>query len=262
MDTGKTCYLFFDFDGTVATKGRIPEKNCRVLLRMKELGHCLILCTGRSWGYLQTAPEYQKIPWDGFLLGGSDLVWQGECFRRRFIRKKSVLRLANFALRTRATITFEGVQGYYEISFVGHEQPYTREELRDYREQFRAIVEKDRITKMSISPCLLPIPKVDVEFLLHGESFGEFGCKGCTKGDAILRFCRRLNIPLSQCMAFGDSLNDLSMFEVARTSVCMAHSPEALLRKASYIARSRRCGVAEGLLHYFGEEMLLTDGGK
>jgi len=67
----------------------------------------------------------------------------------------------------------------------------------------------------------------------------------CSKGNAIKKFCEKMNIELKDTIAIGDGLNDISMFEVAGYSVAMGNSPEKVKEKASEVTLSNdQDGVA------------------
>ena len=55
---------------------------------------------------------------------------------------------------------------------------------------------------------------------------------GCSKGTSILRLAAARGIPPAHIMAIGDNWNDLSMLEIAGTSVLMGNAPADLLALA------------------------------
>ena len=80
MDTQKTCYLFFDLDGTVISHdGALSDANLQAMLAAQRLGHKLILNTGRSRGgyMLKNADAARVIPWDGTCFSASDIIYEG-----------------------------------------------------------------------------------------------------------------------------------------------------------------------------------------
>lgn len=257
MDTKKTCYLVFDFDGTVTIPGRpagrIPKEHLEALRYAKAKGHRLILSTGRSWGFLQKSPSYRKIPWDGIIVGGSDAYWKGKRLFHSCMDPEDVLKIAKYAILNRSYLTVEGQRLYWMADYRRMRRIWFRQDIEKELAKVRRFLLEDTVTKMSVSPCRWNVPRIKGEFLLHGRRFGEFAPKGCDKGGALARLCRYCGIPLSQCIVFGDSLNDLAMFETVRESVCMAHAPEALKAAASFTAKGA-FGVAEGIYHYFGEK--------
>ena len=71
---------------------------------------------------------------------------------------------------------------------------------------------------------------------------------GVSKGSALLRLSRLLDIPTSQIVAFGDSVNDRELLAAAGVGVAMADAPEELKQEADRIAPS----VAQGLAELWG----------
>lgn len=59
--------------------------------------------------------------------------------------------------------------------------------------------------------------------------------KNATKGVALKRLCRMLQIPMEQVLALGDSGNDLSMLQIAGLGVAMGNAPDALQRAADAV---------------------------
>lgn len=78
-----------------------------------------------------------------------------------------------------------------------------------------------------------------------------FGCidiniRGCDKGSALRRICEYLHISPANCMAFGDSGNDVEMMKVAGYSYAMANAN----KEASAAAKEKTLSCKEeGVLH-------------
>lgn len=81
---------------------------------------------------------------------------------------------------------------------------------------------------------------------------------GCSKGIALERLARSLNLPMGQTLAIGDNWNDLSMLQTAGSAALMSNAPPDLL------ALSRRHGWrvlpshAEEGVAYLLEDLLGT----
>ena len=71
--------------------------------------------------------------------------------------------------------------------------------------------------------------------------------------DLLNEFAKVTGFNPDNFIVFGDSENDINMFEHAKTSVAMAHSPEPLKKLATYIATSEY-GVAEYLNKLFPQK--------
>ena len=84
----------------------------------------------------------------------------------------------------------------------------------------------------------------------------EFNPPEATKGKALIRMADRLGISPRQIIAFGDSLNDYSMFEAAGWSVLVENGRESLKPLCSAVCGSNnQDGVAHYLADFFREVM-------
>lgn len=61
---------------------------------------------------------------------------------------------------------------------------------------------------------------------------------GTSKGDALRAVCKKLNIPVSQSIAFGDAANDLTMIEAAGIGVAMGNAQDEVKARADRITDS------------------------
>ena len=83
--------------------------------------------------------------------------------------------------------------------------------------------------------------------------FLEFAPIEADKGKALARCGERLGFGLPEAVAFGDSLNDLSMLQAAGTGICVANAREDVKQLIS-----GRCGSNEedGVAHYIEQHIL------
>ena len=71
--------------------------------------------------------------------------------------------------------------------------------------------------------------------------------EGISKGDAVRRLCRHLNLPVTSSIAAGDSENDISMLKAAHIGCAVANATDECKAAADYVTE-RSCeesGVAE-----------------
>jgi hydroxymethylpyrimidine pyrophosphatase-like HAD family hydrolase len=59
-----------------------------------------------------------------------------------------------------------------------------------------------------------------------------------SKGAALRRLCRLLEIDIEKVIAFGDNLNDREMLLLAGTGVAMATAPKEMLDEADHVAEN------------------------
>lgn len=62
--------------------------------------------------------------------------------------------------------------------------------------------------------------------------------KGASKAEGLKRLCAYFGIPVSETIAFGDSMNDYEIIREAGIGVAMGNSVEALKKAADYVTSS------------------------
>lgn len=75
----------------------------------------------------------------------------------------------------------------------------------------------------------------DVTFTISKPNFLEAQPKGVTKGSALHRLSGIMGFSPERTMVFGDSLNDVSMFDFTEHSVAIANARDEVKRAARYI---------------------------
>ena len=69
--------------------------------------------------------------------------------------------------------------------------------------------------------------------VMAGPDWVDLSAKGSGKGVGVAAICKRLGIDLADCVAFGDSDNDVSMFDVVGCPIAMQHGSEQARAHAS-----------------------------
>lgn len=70
-----------------------------------------------------------------------------------------------------------------------------------------------------------------------------------SKGNAIRQLCNLLNVNISDTIAFGDDLNDLSMLQTVGYGVAMGNSNEKLKKVAKQIITDNNTAAIASILH-------------
>ena len=80
----------------------------------------------------------------------------------------------------------------------------------------------------------------------------EMGAKGVSKGEAVKRLSALLDFPLESTVAIGDNHNDVSMFDIAGTSIAMGNAMDDIKRRATIVTDVNDCdGLAKAIRTYF-----------
>lgn len=83
--------------------------------------------------------------------------------------------------------------------------------------------------------------------------FHEMMPKGLSKGNSILEACEIFDIDPKDVIAFGDEMNDETMFEVAGTGVAMGNAVDPIKDMADFVTKSNN---EDGIAYYL-ENFLL-----
>ena len=252
MNKNRKCYLFFDLDGTVLHKGKLSQETLQAMKAVQKMGHALILNTGRSRGNTLPSAAALEVPWDGMIFGGgAEIRWKNELLFRQTICREDCSTWLGFCLKNHRNITLGGSETRLLFDVKSLLSIFSDENLDACIAQLDTMLETDCITNLTVGGGLLPSdpPKTDLT-VIQLPTYTDIFPPQCNKGNAILRFCELIGVDLEQCACFGDSQNDLDMFRVCPTGICMAHAPQELIDLSLYHAKTE-LGVAEGLQFLF-----------
>lgn len=247
-------WVFFDIDGTLVPFGDnespSPETT-RALAALRERGHRVILCTGRT--RCDVGEALLRLGADGLISGaGARIELDGCCLREMPIPLGLLRRTAEQILRMRVSCLLEGTDQLYYVGQGSVQLPW------DFPRITRAdqIVEEmsvekftahtsDRSEFSALEACLVP----DYDIYARSDGcFFEMVRKGQNKGAAIRWLCAHCGVAAADTIAFGDSPNDISMLRFVGTGVAMGGSPAEVCREAAFVTGTlEQEGVAAGL---------------
>lgn len=240
--------LFFDIDGTLldpATR-QVPESANRAIAIARSCGHLVFVNTGRANGELREVKAMVKP--DGWLCGcGTYLEVGGEVIYHRTMPEGQAERICDEAAAADMDCFLEGCGGCYVKSRssrfpLGMRMRGVNPDGIHYMEDGEpcGIVEKF---------CILTDEKSDKERFFRqlgdqitaidrGEGFYECVPSGHSKATAIDVVLKRYGLPLEAAYVFGDSTNDIAMFEHVPNAVLMGVHDKALEPYASFVTKN------------------------
>jgi len=93
--------------------------------------------------------------------------------------------------------------------------------------------------------------ELDVNVTSSNPGNLEIYAKSVSKGNAVIKIMKKHSIDPEHVIVFGDGFNDVSMFQVAKTSVAMENAPDGVKKHATHITSTNtENGVVEFLLNY------------
>ena len=231
--------LFFDIDGTLLSEKtrEIPESAIRALHMANKAGHLLFINTGRTICSVPT--EIRRLPFDGFLCGcGTHLFFHDEELLAKSLSRKRGRAIIDKVFECNLGGIAEGPEDVYFPSRISRFDKL-ESSRRYFREKGMGIecpIERDVFIydklfvyadgQSDLKSFLDFIEGQDMEALDRGGNAYEVVQKGYSKATACEFMLDRLGMTKEQAYVFGDSSNDLAMFEFAIHAIAMGeHDP-------------------------------------
>ena len=249
-------FVFFDIDGTlVNSQGQVPIENKRAIAQLRANGFLPIVCTGRGRGEMGTVLEDAGIH-SAILLNGMEILHEKQFLFEGRIAQTSILKLLQLAKENKHGLGFYS-QGEMRVtalsSTVQQNFRYFHQDLPQvgptiYQNQpcqmlliFSEEPEKDTQYQTEIP---------ELHFFRNSPYSIDITPHGCNKGSGIQHLLTLL-ADEAPTYAFGDGLNDLSMFERVDYSIAMGNSQATVKEAATFITRSNdENGIPYALTHF------------
>lgn len=256
--------LFFDIDGTLISDktDRIPASTVEALAQARANGHYIFVNTGRTICALRS--ELKAIDFDGFLCGcGTYLTYHGEVLLRSSIEKErgkaivkkmyecgmdGVLEGTENNYLSKKTSRFERIEGqrtYFDTYFPGiGRESYIEDGEFVYDKLFVHEDENSRTEEF------FQYISEDLDIVDRGYGY-ELIQKGFSKWTACEFVMEKLGMSREEAYAFGDSTNDLAMFQYAAHAVAMGEHAKELEPYTEFVTKTvEEDGIAYALKHY------------
>ena len=253
--------LFTDLDGTLLTDDKqILDDDMKAIEGMLELGHKLVLCTGRPLASAKQLAQKYGFDKPGFFLvsfnGGLIYDYATEkAILTRYIPVEEVKFIMDAAHRY--GMHAHTYSGDYVVSEYETEQlkTYCRlmkmdyivvKDIREYYGDFINVVVKPPIKVNIITPfdhSSLVDFRAEMRKTTAGKLFDvfskpemlEFSHMQSNKGDAVRFMAEYYKVPLEDTIAVGDEENDCPMIEAAGVGVAVANASPVAKDIADYV---------------------------
>ncbi len=239
--------IFFDIDGTLMDEtSQIPDSACRAIREMKAAGHAVLICSGRSKGYI-FHEGLLSLGFDGIVSGAGAMVEvNGQTLFARLATQASLLRAVETGRAYGYASLLEGNHCLYLDRDAFLPSPYIDKLFRELGERARPLAEtvgqwRD-VPKLSMIAVGEPHPEQVATALrdewgviVHIPEVLELVPRGIDKGTGLLMALRALGIPKEDSVVFGDGANDEAMFREAGVSIAMGNGAPSLRSRADYV---------------------------
>lgn len=255
--------IFFDIDGTLVTEDEraiIPDSTREAIIRTREKGNLTFINSGRT--AFNISSRVKELGFDGYICGcGTYIEYDNEVILSRTIDSKKCRDIAKLLRECNVTPVYEHSRGY----FFDDKAPMT-DGLKYFMEVFvdtgidvSGRVEDDNFgfdkfviwvnTESDMKKFRNEIGK-DFSIIDRGDGFYENVPLGFSKATGIQHILKKLNIPINEAYAIGDSMNDLPMLKAVPNSIAMGGA-EVIYPYVSYITTTiEDNGIKNALAHF------------
>ncbi len=233
--------IALDMDGTLLNDaGEVSQENRDTIKEAQNSGIHVIVSTGRS---LLTCIDYVKaLELSSYLItGNGSEIWDqnGELVERTAVDPGHIQWLTDLARK------------YQTKTWAAATNRVWKREMPDDIEKHTWLKFGFEIQEDDIRNTILGHLHARGQFFEISNSSPiniEVNARGVNKARGIDRVCSRLGLSMSQVMAIGDSLNDMSMIKAAGLGVAMGNAQEIVKDSANWVTFSNNDnGVAHAI---------------
>lgn len=237
--------IFFDIDGTLIddTTKLMSESTKAAISRARANGHICLINTGRT-KRMVGRDITEQTEFDGYLMGcGTMIVYHDEVLFHKTLSEEETRLVLDAMEHHQIDGVLEGrwenfskkPEDMYTKTFENYARGYAK---YNYATIDRAVGSFDKLFGYGEAENMERFRK-ELEdrftFIDRENGYYEIVPKGYSKATAMEYIAERLQIPMENTVAIGDSNNDLAMLQCAHTSIAMGNSSANVLELADYI---------------------------
>lgn len=232
-----------DMDGTLLNSNKeITENTYNIIQKILDRNIIFVAISGRSLNNIKYA--FKKFHDDIVFAGdnGAQIVYPNHEKEIMELDSKLVVEVARIAIENDINLSLNGLEHTY--IFKRKDEIYKKvlnsygiipveiESLKEIKEKIVKItIYEPRGSEKNALHLFKNIPGVLV--IVSGDVWLDISNKNCNKGEALKKILNKYNIKKEECIAFGDHLNDESLFKNAGTAYAMKNAHPKLKEIAS-----------------------------
>ncbi len=269
--------VFLDVDGTLCgPTGRIPASTRQAIKQAQANGHKMFVCTGRT--KVELTEEILSLNFDGIIGAGGGYCEVGDqVLVHEVLKREEVLQLEQFFRAHQIEYYLQTHQNLFAskhfkqqlIESVWKKYPERAAEMLTEMSWFvdllmydPELIDYDNISKICFTNEEIPYAEIRDLFqdtfevvpnttVMFGKNSGEFSVKDLSKKTAIQHVLAHLAVAPEHSLGFGDSYNDLPMFEAVHVGIAMGNAtPELLAAADDVTAAQDQDGIALAFAKY------------
>lgn len=237
----------FDMDMTLLDHSdfKIPESAYRALERLRKR-YYIVIATGRDLDSRFSAGLQELVEPDAVIhLNGTKVTVGDKLIYHHTMNKDLVRRILEFAQGKNFAVGITtGTEDYYVNPQIIMEQ-----DIRRWGETERRFMDPWQMLDMDVRTMTYigkepGVKLIEAEFpelklpMFSSKEGADIVEKEASKAEGLIRLCQYYDVPLSDTVAFGDSMNDYEIVQTAGIGIAMGNSIEELKKVADYVTTS------------------------
>lgn len=267
-------FIFLDIDGTLAYPGQAPTAaTIAAIKQVRQNGHKVFISTGRTMDSIP--PAIADIGFDGGIFSSGAIVSSdNKIVLQHFMHNTVVQKILSSMHQNNVFYTLETADGRFNTE--NGNDLLSRIDLSVTSKEMRNLT-----TTVLFDPTALPMShyagqpihkityysadlnitlKIQTELNMVAKvvpfhnipgfplATGEISDYAINKGCALKDLCEHLGVLPSDCIAFGDSMNDIEILDAAGLGIAMGNAEVQLKRTAAMVCDScENDGIAKAL---------------
>lgn len=243
--------VFIDIDGTLRnSEGLVSEENKNIIKTITSKGIKVVLATGRSCSYAKKVCE--EVGTSEYLISsnGSEVINRitNEVIFQKPISKDNIRNIYQYCKSKDLNLLVNTIKQDYQ-SKPESNQRKTIDDINDIlsSEVNQIVITSMNYDRMLIIPNMFSDKYPDIKInstsleLLKGnrhpkkDYYHDINVEHVSKATGVAELLDYLNISPENCIAIGDSFNDISMIELCGLGVAMGNATEALKEVSNYV---------------------------
>ena len=229
--------IFIDIDGTLFDGKTIHPENIRAINEASRAGHFVFINTGRGYSFI---PDYilECADFYGVVAGiGAHIVIGGKTVKSVTVDKESLKQVVSVFADTDCAVRYQGEQHFY---YQNNPDPKNGDGVIASKADIDRLYDEMKISKFTCynkKPSAKQLKFLNENFsVVEYNSSAEMTSKGQNKAVGMLDAAKLVGVAPENCIAMGDSENDIDVLKVAGISVAMGNSPDEIKKIADFVS--------------------------
>lgn len=271
-------YIFVDIDGTLTdSKKKVSKANIKAMNEIEKKDFEIVFCSGRTNDYLVDLAE--KCHTSRYLISSNGSMVYDNKEKTIIYQDKIPFNILetiyDYCKTNKMAISFNTEKNRYCNDFLNYDINYEEKDTKRIRSikdmETKNITQfvlgsysYDEMTK--VKEFLDTIPTLEIvnisttmklkQIDSKDGFFYDVVLKGINKGTGIKNFIKTVKTTKDNCIAIGDHINDIDMFNAVGYKIAMGNAWDELKEKANYVTKTNDEDGVKYALEHLEKEIL------